>query len=144
MRLGQRPVLRRQVAQPTEMAVEDLHLVFAQILDVDEPVTRPLDGGDQLVQLQMDRLRVLVLGSLDEENHQKRNDGRRRVDDQLPTVERRFRPADEQRVCEEPDDDRPDGDCEGPGAAGPVGGPAGEVFEYSGFMGHGWILSESE
>jgi len=54
--------------------VQGLNLVFRQALDVDQPVTRPPHGGHDLVQFQVDRPGVLVLGALDEEYHQERDD----------------------------------------------------------------------
>jgi len=66
----------------------------------DEAVMGALGGPDQLVQLQLDGLCVAVLGILDEEDHQKRDDGRPRIDDQLPGVREM-----ENRPGDSPDDD---------------------------------------
>ena len=49
VRFHYRPVLQGQFAQLAEVSVKNLHLLLAQILDVDEPVTRALDGGHEFV-----------------------------------------------------------------------------------------------
>ena len=46
----------------------------------------PFDGGDQLVELELDRQRVLVLRALDEEDHQEGDDRGAGVDHELPGV----------------------------------------------------------
>lgn len=45
-----------------------------------------LGGSNQLIDLQMQNVVVPILGILDQENHQERDDCRRRVDDQLPRI----------------------------------------------------------
>src|SRR5262249_26784182 len=70
--------------------------------------------GDELVQLELDGERVLVLRALDEEHHQEGDDGGAGVDDQLPGVGEA-----EQRSGPEPDDDHQHGGGEGPRAARP-------------------------
>jgi hypothetical protein len=43
-------------------------------------------GADEFVELYMHRLGVAVLGVLDEEDHQKGDDGRAGIDHELPSV----------------------------------------------------------
>ena len=79
-------VLLGHLCQLAVEAMQGLQLVFAQVFDVDEPVAGAGHGGDQLVELQLNRQRVLVLGALDQEHHQERDDRRARVDHELPAV----------------------------------------------------------
>src|SRR5437867_1053418 len=59
---------------------------FRAFFQIDQRVSRRPVDPDQLVELQLKRLRVAVLGALDDEDHQKRHDGRAGVDDELPGV----------------------------------------------------------
>lgn len=47
---------------------------------------RRFRSADQFVKLDVDDVVVPVLGVLNQENHQEGNDGRRRVDDELPGI----------------------------------------------------------
>ena len=60
------------------------NFLLRKILGVDEAVTGPLRGRNQLIQFQVQYQRILVLRPLNEEHHQKRDDGGAGVDDQLP------------------------------------------------------------
>jgi len=60
-------------------------LLFGGILQVGEHVTC-LARADELVQLEMNGLRVSVLRRLNDEDHQKGHHGRAGVDDKLPRV----------------------------------------------------------
>jgi hypothetical protein len=44
------------------------------------------DGPDQLIELDLDRFGVAVLGALNQEHHQERHDRGSRVDHELPGV----------------------------------------------------------
>jgi hypothetical protein len=71
-------------------------LVFFELLEIEQRVVRALRRADQLVELDLDRFGVAVLGVLDQEHHQERHDRRRRVDHELPGVaEIEQRPADQ-------------------------------------------------
>src|SRR5262245_33999704 len=59
-----------------------------------------MGGANELVELQMNGGGVAVLGALNQEHHQERDDGGARVDDELPGV----REA-EERTRNGPDDD---------------------------------------
>lgn len=65
---------------------------------------------DQFVQFDLDRLSVLVLGVLDQEDHQEGHDGRGGIDDELPGVA-----VVEQRSSGDPDQDDAAGNREGDG-----------------------------
>ena len=72
------------------------------ILDVDEPVAGAMNRGYQFIELQVDGLGILVLASLNEEDHEKCDDGGTRIDDELPGI----------GVVEEGSADEPDHDDE--------------------------------
>ncbi len=57
-------------------------------------------GAEQLIELDLERLGVAVLGVLDEEHHQEGDDGGGGIDDQLPGVA-----VVEDRATDEPDED---------------------------------------
>src|SRR5436305_351301 len=82
--------------------------VLAEVLGGDEPVARALDRGDELVELDLHRQRVLVLRALNEEDHQERDNGGAGVDDELPRVGEV-----EDRAGDDPHDDDADGRDEG-------------------------------
>src|SRR5579859_102228 len=63
-----------------------LQLALGELLDVDEAIRRALDSRDELAQLQLHGPHLPVLGVLDHEHHQEGDDGRARVDDELPPV----------------------------------------------------------
>src|SRR5262249_5064413 len=116
MRFRQLAALARELHEMRIIAVQQAYLVLGQILDVDQPVRRAPPGGDDFVQLEVDGARVLVLGALDQEGHQERDDGRAGVDDELPCIREV-----EERSGEPPRDDNGEGDGEGPRSADPVG-----------------------
>src|SRR3546814_10304152 len=75
-------------------------LDIGQMLDADEFGPRLLDRAQNLVELGLHRRAVAVLTVLDQEHGQKGEDGRRRVDDQLPGVGKM-----QQRAAHRPDED---------------------------------------
>jgi hypothetical protein len=101
--------------------VKGLQLCLRQVLDVDQPVTRALHRGHELVELQLDGQAVFVLRPLNEKDHQERDDGRAGVDDQLPRVG----PV-KQRAGQAPHGHRADRHPESPTAAGDACDDAGE------------------
>ena len=64
---------------------DGLQLFVGQVLDADKGVVR-CAYSDEFVQLDLDRGAIAVLGILNEEDHQKRNDRCAGVDDQLPRI----------------------------------------------------------
>src|SRR5687767_5399748 len=86
-------------------------LFFLEILQVEQRVVRALRGTDQLVELELHRLGIAVLGVLDDEHHQERDNGRGGVDDELPGVAEA-----EERSAQAPEHDRAHGEQECPWA----------------------------
>src|SRR5215470_5364243 len=76
----------RRLGARKEILVQTLQLGFRQLLDAGNAVLGPLHRDDQLVQLDLQCNGVAILGVLDEEDHQKRDDRGRGVDDKLPGV----------------------------------------------------------
>lgn len=117
----QRHALLRQLV---EVRLQHVEFLLAQRFDINQPVAGPVHGGDQLVELQVNRQRVLVLRPLNQKDHQEGDDGRAGVDHELPRVgEPEDRSGDGPR-----DDDRR---CRGEtgGAAGPCGDRLRTAFE---------------
>src|SRR5262245_30649255 len=50
------------VGERLELLLEPVQLLVGHLLDIDQPVGGALDGCQQLVELDLDRARVLVLG----------------------------------------------------------------------------------
>src|SRR2546428_12763415 len=68
-------------------------LLFGPVLELHEPGAGAFDGTKQLVELEIDRFAVTVLGVLDDEHHQEGDDRGARIDDELPRIgEAVFRP----------------------------------------------------
>ena len=80
--------------------LEVVELAFAQLFERHHAIAGVLVGVNELVELQMKRMGVTVLGVLDEEHHEKGHDRRAGVDDELPRV----------RVVEHAAGDRPEDD----------------------------------
>src|SRR5688572_12751113 len=77
-------VARGHVRQAAVVAVEHLQVALVHVLDVDQAVAGPLHGGHDLVELELNGQRLLVLAALDEEDHEEGDDGGPRVDGHLP------------------------------------------------------------
>jgi hypothetical protein len=112
------------LVQPLEFLLKLQELLVRAVLQVDEPRARPLHGPDQLVELDLGGHRVTVLGVLDEEHHEERDDRGTRVDDELPAVG-----VGEDRPGQPPHDDDGDGDDECPRRSHPLGDSLGELPE---------------
>jgi hypothetical protein len=80
VRGAQIALLPGDLGEPAIVALQAVELLLAEVFDDDEMVACSRDGGDQLVELQMDGKRVLVLRALDQEHHQAGNRGLRRED----------------------------------------------------------------
>ena len=63
-----------------------IQLLLVHLFEVEQGVVGLGHHEDQLIELELQGFGITVLGILDEENHQKGNDGRPRVDNQLPGV----------------------------------------------------------
>ena len=95
---------------------EGVQIVLFQFFQIKQGIVGPLGGTNQLVQFDLDRLGIAVLGVLDQKNHQKRDDGGACVDDQLPGVAEA-----KQRPGEDPDGDHTNRQGEHPGATAKMG-----------------------
>lgn len=104
--------------------LEAIELGLGELLEIEEGIVRAVDRTDQLVELELDRGAVSVLRVLDEEDHEERNDRRRRVDDELPG-----RAEMEDRSGDKPADDERSRSDEGDGVTGRAGGPLREPIE---------------
>jgi hypothetical protein len=86
VRLGNIRFFARQPRECREVLLQGEEFLLRESLNIDEAVTGALESRNKLVQLQMDRQRVLVLRTLDEEHHQERDNGCSRIDHELPCV----------------------------------------------------------
>ena len=72
--------IARMLGRPVLLGGDRALLAFDHllrlILGVDEPIARVGDRSDELVELEVRRFRVAVLGVLDQENHEERHGGR--------------------------------------------------------------------
>ena len=66
--------------------MERLELIIGEVLDRGKFVFRPLHREDEFGQFKLDRQCIAVLGVLDQEYHQKGDDRRAGIDDELPCV----------------------------------------------------------
>src|SRR4029453_2394316 len=86
VRLGNIRFFACQPCECREVLLQGEELLLRESLNIDEAVAGALESRDKLVQLQMDRQRVLVLRTLDEKHHQERDNGCSRIDHELPCV----------------------------------------------------------
>src|SRR4029450_12985789 len=110
--------------QPLVVLVERARLALGEILHVDQAVAGAGQRGHDLVELEVNRLGILVLRSLNQEDHEERDDRRPGVDDELPgigEVEPRSagRPHENHRPC----------DAERPGSARRLRDPVRQPFQ---------------
>ena len=69
-----------------ELLVKLLQFFIRKILDCGDPVLGAFHRNDQLGQLYLQRRGVAILRVLNEKDHQKRDDRRRSIDHELPSV----------------------------------------------------------
>ena len=86
VRLGDLLVAFSHFGEALVVDAEDFQLGLGEVFDGDETVACPFEGGHDLVELELHRQGVAVLSPLDEEDHQKRDDGGAGVDDELPRI----------------------------------------------------------
>src|SRR5262245_44654873 len=67
VRVRDRVVLLRETVQLAVVLVQRPKFLLGEILDVEQSIARALDGGDDLVELQVDCARLLVLRALNQE-----------------------------------------------------------------------------
>jgi hypothetical protein len=63
-----------------------LEFLLGTELDARQAIPGIAGGPNELIELEMNRLRIAVLGGLDKEDHQERDNSRSSIDDQLPGV----------------------------------------------------------
>ena len=127
----QRSVALGQVGELAVVFVQNAHIFLAEVFDVDQARAGALDGGDEFIELELNRQGFLVLRALNEKDHEKGDDGRTGVDDELPGVGET-----EHRAGNQPAENHGHGQREGPRAASGRGGAAGELLKQSGSIGH--------
>ena len=66
VRLGNISLRGGESGQLREVLMQQLEIALGEIFDVDQPVAGALQRRDQLIELQMNRERVLVLRSLEQ------------------------------------------------------------------------------
>ena len=69
-----------------ELVLHLIEILVAAVFKIDEFIACRFDAADQFVELEMDRPRVPILGVLNKEHHEERNNGRSGVDHQLPHI----------------------------------------------------------
>jgi hypothetical protein len=67
-----------------ELLLQTSELFVGEVLEIDEVVAGGFHGADELMELELDRLRLAVLRVLNDEHHEERDDRRAGVDRQLP------------------------------------------------------------
>src|SRR5207245_2395705 len=79
-------VVLGSLAHAPKLCFELLKLLVGKVLEIDEFIARVFDCANEFVQFQMNRFGVAVLRVLNQKHHQKSDDGRGGVDDQLPRI----------------------------------------------------------
>ena len=80
------PTPRRTGRKLLVVRANFVEIFFFEIFDVQEGVARGFRSPNKLVKLYVKCFRIAILGVLDQEHHQERDDGRACVDYQLPRV----------------------------------------------------------
>src|SRR5436190_7977413 len=124
MRMRKIMLFARKLRELAVIALQSLQVLFRQRFHFDQSIAGAVEGGDDLVQLEVNGERVLVLGALNQKHHQERDDGRSSVDDQLPGV---------REMKDRPQNRPPGNDGQREGERGRAAGPArdgcGQILE---------------
>ena len=72
--------------QARELILKFLQILVGEPFQIYQVIACPGEAANDFIELELDRLRVAVLGILDEEDHQESDDRGPGVDDQLPSV----------------------------------------------------------
>ncbi len=99
-------------AQTLKLLLELLQLFVGKFFKIDKFVSRTFEGADDLIQFQMDRFGIAVLGVLDQEHHEKGDDRCRRINNELPRIGEM-----KGGTGEDPHEDDKHSSGKGPGAA---------------------------
>ena len=124
VRLGEARVALGDLAQLLVVAVQHLNFLLGEVLDVDEPVARTLQRRHDLVELELQRKRILVLRTLNQKDDQERHDRRASIDCQLPCI-REAKP----RAADGPHDNERHRNAESPAAPDGVSNALGHTLE---------------
>ena len=73
-------------ANALEFALEPIEFLIAQVFEINKAGASAADAAEKFVQFEVKSFGVAVLGVLNNENHQKGDDGRAGVDDELPGI----------------------------------------------------------
>jgi len=84
--LGELEVLLGQLDKLLIMRVQRIDFFFRKIFDIDQTVAGAFERRNDFVQLQVNRMRILVLRALNKKDHQEGYDRRAGVYDKLPGV----------------------------------------------------------
>src|SRR5438132_3738877 len=104
-----------------KLLFEFLEIFIGEVFQIDQLIPCAFKGADDLVQLEMHCLGVTILRVLDQKYHEKCDDGRGRVDDELPRVGKV-----KGWTRQDPDEDSKHGGSKRPGAAEHNSGTARE------------------
>ncbi len=74
------------VRQIQELPVQLFQLFVREPIQIDHIITRPIERPDQLIELEVQRFPVAILGILNQEHHQEGDDGGAGIDHQLPGI----------------------------------------------------------
>src|SRR5439155_11578131 len=74
------------LSYPPKLFFKFLQVLIGEIFKIDKLISCALQCADHLIKFEMHRFGVTVLRVLNQKDHQKRNDRRGGVDDQLPRI----------------------------------------------------------
>src|SRR5437667_8281681 len=114
-------VVLRLFADALKLLLELFQVFVGKFFKIDKFISRTFEGADDLIQFQMDRLGIAVLGVLDQEHHEKGDDRCRRINNELPRIGEM-----KGGTGEDPHEDDKHSSGKGPGAAKDDGRPARE------------------
>src|SRR6266496_1591531 len=100
------------------MGSQRIKILLREFFDIKQSVMGPLHASDQFIQFQLNRRAVPILGILNEEHHEKGDNGCPRVDDELPRIAKT-----EHRPCHGPCNDDQDSSHKGNRMTHGIGGP---------------------
>ena len=118
--------LGRLGTQSVKLLLQLLELFVGQLLEIDQLVARALESANELVELDVNRDRVPVLRVLDQEHHEKGDDRRAGIDDELPRIGKV-----EDGSGDGPPEDDQNREDEGPGRPHTARRQVGELTERS-------------
>ena len=108
-------------AQTLKLLLELLQLFVRKVFKIDKFISRTFESADDLIQFQMDRFGIAVLGVLDQEHHEKGDDRCGSINNELPCI-REMKGG----TGQDPHEDDKHRSGKGPGAAKDDGTPARE------------------